>query len=79
MDPLSDSRTPISDAVKRSINEAFSAVPNGKRGALLVIADEHGARAMLAARLGSSWKVAASGEKPWNGQVIGTVSVQGSW
>jgi hypothetical protein len=73
------SATPIADAVKQSIVEAFTAVPDGKRGALLVIADEHGARAMMAANLNGHWKVAAEGAKPWHGPVVGTVSIQGSW
>lgn len=73
------SATPIGDAVKASINDAFLAVPDGKRGALLVIADEHGARAMVAARIGDNWKVAAEASKPWDGPVTGTVSIIGSW
>jgi hypothetical protein len=71
--------TPIADAVKASINDAFRAVPDGKRGALLVIADEHGARAMVAARIGDNWKVAAEAAKPWNEPVTGTVAIVGSW
>lgn len=72
-------RSPIADAVKQSIADAFSAVPDGKRGALIVVADEHGARAMLAAKIGEHWLVAAEGAKPWAGPVTGTVSVQASW
>lgn len=71
--------TPIADAVKRSITEAFLAVPDGKRGALLVIADAHGARAMVAARLDDHWKVAAATEKPWHGPITGTVAIIGTW
>jgi hypothetical protein len=71
--------TPISDAVKASINDAFRAVPDGKRGALLILADEHGARAMLAANLNGNWKVAVEGSKPWHGPVTGTVAIVGSW
>lgn len=71
--------TPIGDAVKRSIAAAFAAVPDGKRGALLVIADQHGARAMVAARLGDSWKVAAGTSKPWRGPVTAEVTIEGSW
>ena len=71
--------TPISDAVKLSITDAFKAVPEGKRGALLVIADEQGARVMVAARLGEHWKVAAGTSKPWDGPVSGLVAIEGSW
>jgi len=74
-----DNRQPISDAVRASINDAFRAVPDGKRGALLVIADENGARAMVAAKLGSRWKVAFEAAKSWNGPITGTVALEGSW
>lgn len=59
--------------------ESFAAVPDGKRGALVVIADEHGSRALLAAKLGDHWKVAAGGGADWAGPVTGTVAVVGSW
>ena len=71
--------TPIGDAVRRSITDAFTLVPDGKRGALLVIADEHGARAMVAANLNGHWKVAATTEKAWKGPVTATVSIVGTW
>lgn len=72
-------RTPIADSVKRLIADSLEAVPAGKRGALLVIADEQGARAMLAARLGEHWKVCAGGGVPWHGPITGQVAVMGSW
>jgi hypothetical protein len=71
--------TPIGDAVRQSLADAFRAVPDGKRGALVVIADEHGARAMVAARLGDHWKVAAGTSTPWHGSISGTVAIEGSW
>jgi hypothetical protein len=77
-DPIS--RTPIADSVRKAIADALSAVPDGKRGALLVIADASGPRAMLAARLNDHWKVAAGGGVPWQGSwVTGTVAVEASW
>jgi hypothetical protein len=72
-------RTPITDAVKASITTAFKAVPHSSRGALLILADEHGARIMVAAKFGSNWKVAAEGSRAWTGPVSGTVSVIGYW
>lgn len=72
-------RTPIADSVKVAVTQAFAEVPEGKRGALLVIADEHGPRAMLAARINDRWKVAAGGGKAWNGPIEGTVAIVGSW
>lgn len=71
--------TPISDAVKQSITEAFRAVPSDKRGALLVLVTESGAKAMLAAKLNGTWKVAANAQVDWTGQVTGSVAIQGSW
>ena len=72
-------RTPIADAVKRSIDDAFTAVPDGNRAALLVIADESGARVHVAAKLSDGWKVAAGAGRTWSGDVTGTVSVVGVW
>lgn len=54
-------RTPISDAIRDQIRVAFEGIPDKKRGAVLVIADDYGVRGHLAARLGESWKVAAGG------------------
>jgi hypothetical protein len=78
LDPLG--RTPIANGMKAQIEQAFTVVPEGKRGALLVIADEHGARLHLAAKLGSHWKVAAGGGVPWTGhRPSGWVGIMGSW
>ena len=74
-------RTTISDAVKRQVADTFAAVPEGKRGALLVRADLDGnAVAQLAARFGDTWKVAAGGgvnlreRRP-----TGYVAVEAAW
>ncbi len=72
-------RTPITDSVKQAIADAFAAVPAGKRGALLILVDEQGARAMLAARLGQHWKVAAGGGATWRGPITGQVAIEASW
>jgi DNA integrity scanning protein DisA with diadenylate cyclase activity len=74
-----DFRQPISNSVKTAINEALQAVPEGKRGALLVISDGQGTRAHLASRIGDNWKVAASAGVRWNGEINGLVAVQGAW
>lgn len=52
-------RPEVSGEIRTAIDNAFKALPEHKRGAVLVIADEHGARGQLAARFGDSWKVAA--------------------
>lgn len=71
--------TPINDAVRASITDAFKAVDPGHRGALLVLVDADGARAMVAAKFGTHWKVAAETAKPWTGPVSGSVAIVGSW
>lgn len=79
--PDPGSRTPISDAMRQSITDALTRVPDGKRAALLVLADAHGPRAVVAAKLGGGdWKVAAGTSVEWTGQKpSGYVSLQGSW
>jgi hypothetical protein len=72
-------RTPISDAIKASVADAFRAVPDGKNGALLVIADEHGARLHVAFKMGENWKVGAQVGKPWDDKPYGYVAVTGYW
>jgi DNA integrity scanning protein DisA with diadenylate cyclase activity len=73
-------RQPIADSLKQKIEDAFKVVPEGKRGALLIIADEQGARAHVAAKLGGSWKVAAGAGVPWSGgEPSGWVGISGSW
>jgi hypothetical protein len=72
-------RTPISDAIKASVADAFRAVPDGKSGALLVIADENGARLHAAFRVGSHWKIGAVVGKPWDDKPYGYVAVTGYW
>lgn len=77
--PTVDSRQPITPDLHQAILDAFRVVPDGKRGALLVIADQNGARAHLAAKLGDNWKVAFEAGKPWAGPVTGAVMLEGSW
>ena len=70
----------ITDETKGAIRAALAEIEPGKKGALLVIADEHGARAMLAQKIGNHWKVAAGAGVPWkDGAPSGFVAVQGSW
>lgn len=74
-----DLRPSISEQAKAQLAEALKAIPDGRRGALVVIADDTGARAHVAAKIGGHWKVAASGGTTWHGAVTGTVAVEGSW
>ena len=81
--PLDDKgRYPISEGMKRRIEQEFAIVPDGKRGALLVIADQHGTRGMFAAKLDGKgrWKVVAGGGFTWTeNKPEGFVGVMGSW
>jgi hypothetical protein len=76
---MTDPRPPISEQARQLVAQAFRAVPADKRGALLVIADEQGARAHLAARLGDTWKVAFTGGRAWSGDVQAQVAIVGTW
>ena len=80
VDPLG--RTPLADGMKRKIEEAFSVVPEGKRGAVLVIhdIDTKQTRAHLAARIGDEWKVAGGPSFDWDGKKpSGWVGVMRTW
>jgi hypothetical protein len=74
-------RTPIGDAVKRQITEAFTIIPEHKRSALLVRADLDGnAVAQVAARFGDTWKVAAgAGVNLREKRPTGYVAVEAAW
>lgn len=74
-----DPRPPISVQAKAALAAAFRELPAGKRGALVVVADEQGARAHVAARLGDRWQVAFSGGTTYHGAVTGQVAVVGAW
>lgn len=74
-----DKRQPIAPGIKNLIAESLKGIPEGKRGALVAIADESGARLHVAAKFGDNWKVAFEAGKPYHGKVEGFVAVQGSW
>lgn len=74
-----DNRQPLAEGMRKQIAAHLATIPEGKKGALLVIADEHGARAHVAARINDNWKVAFEAGKPWRGPVTGAVMVEGSW
>lgn len=77
LDPLG--RTPIAAMLKQQIAQALALIPPGKRGALIVLGDESGGSAHLAAKLGETWKVAGGGGVKWSGGVTGSVVVVGTW
>jgi hypothetical protein len=76
-------RPQVSDPIRQSISEAFSAVPENKRGAFLLIADQGDdtVRAHVAAKLGDNWKVAAGAGWEWGKKSPTTafVAVVGTW
>ena len=76
---ITDLRQPITDTMKRLVDEAFTAVPEGKRGALVVLADENGARAHVAAKIGDRWKIAATAGVKWTGEARFGVGVVNAW
>lgn len=74
----------LAEGMKRQIEQAFSVVPEGKRGALLIIADSETktARAHLAAKIGEKgdWKVAAGPGFDWvERKPTGWVAIMGAW
>lgn len=79
-------RVPIAEGMKRRIDEALRIIPtlpDGRpaRGALLVLGDETGVRAHLAARVGERWKVAGALGVPWEHprRPSGWVGIEGYW
>lgn len=70
----------LAEGMKRQIEEAFKVVPDGRRGALLIVGNEQGATAHVAAKINDCWKVAAGAGVLWNGaKPTGWVGVAGSW
>jgi hypothetical protein len=77
---ITDARTPIADSLRRQIAQQLDALPEDKRGALVIVADDHGARAHLAARLGEGWKIAFEAGKAWDEPApTWSVGVAGAW
>lgn len=71
-------RPAITPDLKAAIDHAFDGVQG--RGALLVIADEHGTRAQLAGKLNDHWKVAGGGGMTWSEKKpYGFVGIEATW
>ena len=69
----------LQKATHDSLDSAFKSIPDGRRGALIVLVDQDGARASVAAKIGDHWQLAAGTAKPWNGPIVGSIAVAGSW
>lgn len=66
------------DEVQAAIAHAQAAIPEGRSGALVVVSDVDGVRALVAKRFGDTWSV--GGDVEWHGgNVQGGISVQASW
>jgi hypothetical protein len=71
-------RPAITPDLKAAIDHAFDGVQG--RGALLVIADEHGTRAQLAGKLNGHWKVAGGGGMTWSEKKpYGFIGIEATW
>jgi hypothetical protein len=72
-------RPVIDGPIRDAIRNAFDSIPEGKKGALLLVADQDGVRLHVAARIGDHWKVAAgAGVTVDKGYSYG-VSVEATW
>ena len=71
----------ISDADKARIDSLWATIPEGRRGAVLVIVDETGeARGHIAAKINDHWKVGAGGGwKFGEKKPKGFIGREGSW
>lgn len=73
-------RPPIAPSIKAAIDQAFQGLDASDRGALLIIADEQGTRAHLAAKLNDHWRVAAGAGWQWaEKKPSGFVAIEASW
>jgi hypothetical protein len=73
-------RTPITDAMRQKIADTFTVVPEGKRGALVLIADDKETRAVLAARINDRWKVAGGGGWVYaEKRPAGFIGIEAAW
>jgi hypothetical protein len=70
----------LPNGAKEQLRAAFQAIPDGKRGALVVVANGAGGRAHVAAKINGTWKVAAGAGWDWTGKKPDAFfSIEGSW
>jgi hypothetical protein len=78
--PETFGRPPITEPIKQAIRDAFAVVPDGKRGAMLAIADASGVRMHIAVKVNDTWKVGGAVRVPTDGsRPDGYVAVEASW
>lgn len=69
----------LAKSVHATLDDAFQAIPDGKRAALLMTADTHSASALVAARINDHWQLAAGGTWEKDAKPIGKVALVGYW
>ena len=74
-------RQPISDSVKKAINESFLIVPEGKTSALVAIYDseQNQARLHFAWKTNDTWKVGAQVGWSLHEKPTAIVAVEAAW
>ena len=66
----------FSDAkVGAAVDTVLATIPADKSGAVLAVADLHGARLAVAARIGSNWTIVGVLEKPTGIQAASSVAM----
>jgi hypothetical protein len=76
-------RPQLSPDLKKAASAAFSTIPDGKKGTIVLVADKGSdtIQAHVAAKIGDHWKVAAGAGWEWGKKEPDTVfvAVGGSW
>ena len=71
---------PIASMLKQQVHAALAEIPEGKQGALVGIATEHGVNLAVAHRSKDGrWVTAAWIGKDWQGPIRGGVEVRAVW
>ena len=70
----------ISASIQRQVAAALTAIPAGKRGALLAAVTERGVNLVVAHKVNDNWHVAAwLGKSGWDRPIEGGVATQLTW
>ena len=78
--PIALPNGPLTKQLKTAVElELSKAIPDGKKGAIVAIANHEGATVAVATKLGDSWKLGGSVTQKWGGGVSGQVMVVGTW
>lgn len=69
------------NALAKAVNETLTTtdVPVAHRGAFVTVADGHGVKAVVAVKVGDTWKIQGVVEQAWHGGVNAGVSVKATW